>query len=106
MRRMAGCRCRTGWLPFPRTAVTAGCRIRTTRSSLTRTPPARRVKPSATSSERYARRALSPWEAYDGRFLPMPTPYIVTRMRPTDVQLFRGLNRVFGEAFGEPDTYG
>jgi aminoglycoside 3-N-acetyltransferase I len=27
-------------------------------------------------------------------------------MRPTDVQLFRGLNRVFGEAFGEPDTYG
>src|SRR4051812_37394174 len=36
----------------------------------------------------------------------MTTPYIVTRMGPTDVELFRGLNRVFGEAFDEPDTYG
>lgn len=44
--------------------------------------------------------------AYDSPPLPMATPYSVKRLKPADVDLFRGLNRMFGEAFGEPDTYG
>jgi len=40
------------------------------------------------------------------RRLSMTTHYAVTRLEPADVELFRGLNRMFGAAFGEPDTYG
>lgn len=32
--------------------------------------------------------------------------FTVNRLEPGDVALMRALNAVFGEAFGEPDTYG
>ena len=33
-------------------------------------------------------------------------PVTIRRLAPGDVQLLRGLNTLFGEAFAEPDTYG
>lgn len=36
----------------------------------------------------------------------MTTSYLVTRLEPRDTELLRGVNRMFGEAFGEPHTYG
>lgn len=36
--------------------------------------------------------------------MPAP-PFVVRRLVPGDVPLFRQLNSMFGDAFGEPDTY-
>ena len=34
------------------------------------------------------------------------SPSIIKRLDPADVEFLRGLNRMFGEAFSEPETYG
>lgn len=34
------------------------------------------------------------------------TPFAIRRLGPADLPLLRKLNFLFGEAFGEPDTYG
>ena len=36
----------------------------------------------------------------------MNTPYVIRRLGGGDVHAFRGLNAMFGEAFGDPDAYG
>jgi len=36
----------------------------------------------------------------------MTASFTIQRLGPSDLPLFRGLNAVFGTAFGEPDTYG
>lgn len=36
----------------------------------------------------------------------MTSSYVLRRLGPTDVTVMRGVNAMFGAAFGEPDTYG
>jgi aminoglycoside 3-N-acetyltransferase I len=36
----------------------------------------------------------------------MPTPFTIQRLAPDDLTLMDGLLTMFGEAFGEPGTYG
>jgi aminoglycoside 3-N-acetyltransferase I len=36
----------------------------------------------------------------------MPTPFMIQRLAADDLALMDGLLTMFGEAFGEPDTYG